>query len=120
MNDAKRVDEVEPFEPGLVGQKKWTRGAQRIASVMWPSFLAAAVGSIVFFTFFDPELLGVALMPEREFSALTGYGMCFFFFWCIALLSSALTTYLRRTRRRESGNGDPGGLPDDDRPDGTN
>ena len=107
MNDARQSDDFEPPIPELVGQKRWTRRAQRIAIILWPSFGAAAFASMICFSFIDPELLGVALMPEREISALTGYGICFFFFWAIALLSSGTTMFLRRPRRQErSGSSD--------------
>jgi hypothetical protein len=104
MNDVQHRDEDESSAPELLGQKSWTRGTQRIASVLWPSFVAAAVGMLVCFSFIDPEMLGVALMPEREISVLTGYGLCFFFLWSIALLSSATTMYLRKTRNQEQNN----------------
>lgn len=100
MNNADRPDEFRTPSPELIGQQPWSRRSQRIASVLWPSFIAAAVGAVVCFTVIDPELLGMALIPEREISALTGYGICFFFSWFIALLSSSTTMYLRRTRRR--------------------
>ena len=101
MQDDDQYDEFDTDMPELVGQKPWSRRSQRIASILWPSFCAAAVGVVICFTFIDPELLGMALMPEREISALTGYGICFFFFWFIALLSSYTTMFLRRTSRRE-------------------
>lgn len=104
MNDRDRPDEdeLEPELPELIGQQPWSRRSQRIASILWPSFGAAAVGTVICFTFIDPELLGMALMPEREITVMTGYGICFFFFWFIALLSSYTTMFLRRTRRREN------------------
>jgi hypothetical protein len=101
MKEEDQYDEFETDTPELLGQKEWSRRAQRIASILWPSFGAAAVGAVMCFTFIDPELLGMALMPEREISALTGYGICFFFFWFIALLSSYTTMFLRRTSRRQ-------------------
>jgi len=105
MQNEDQHDEFETDTPELLGQKPWSRRAQRIASILWPSFGAAVVGAVMCFTFIDPELLGMALMPEREISALTGYGICFFFFWFVALLSSYTTMVLRRTRRRETENG---------------
>jgi hypothetical protein len=106
MNDTERGDEaMEQDSERLVGQQKWNRQAQHIASVMWPSFIAAVIGSIIWFVFVDPELLGVALIPEREISVLTGFGICFFFFWFVAILSSGTTMLLRWTRRREHSNG---------------
>jgi hypothetical protein len=101
MNSNEPENEGELLELNLLAQKKWTRKSQRIASVLWPSFCVAAISTLLFFSFMDPELLGLALMPEREISALTGYGFSFFFFWLVGLMSSGMTMYLRRTRRRE-------------------
>jgi len=68
---------------------------------LWSSFLAAILGSVIFFMFIDPELLGIALTPEREISALTGYAICFFFFWFVSLISSATTMFLCHSHKQE-------------------
>ncbi len=108
MNDKERPEDFKPLAPGMPGKRKWDRRAQRIAIVLWPSFGASVFGTMVFFAFIDPELFSAALMPEREISVLTGYGICFFFFWCIAVLSSSTTEFLWHPRKR--GRGDkPGG-----------
>jgi uncharacterized membrane protein len=114
MNDMDPAKEFEEWAPKAPGQKKWSRRAQRIASVGWPSFLAAIVGSIIFFAHVDPVLLGDAMTPVMAFSPLAGYGIVFFLFWFVALLSSAMTMFLRRTRRRRPGFEDqePGYNPD--------
>jgi len=103
MNDADRMEEREAWVPDHhPAQRRWSHRSQRIASTVWPSFMVAVIASMIFFSLFDAELLGLAMMPERDFSALTGYGICFFFFWIIALLSSSTTLFLRRTRRRRT------------------
>jgi len=106
MNDLELSEEIKP-----PGRKKWTRRTQRIAIVLWPSFGAAAFGSMICFSLIDPELLGLAMMPTREISALTGHGIVFFFFWCITLLSSSVTIFLRRPRgqAQDGAGGEPGG-----------
>ena len=71
--------------------------AQAVAAVLWPSFLAACLATMVFFAYVDPELLGHATSPVLEVSRMTGYGIGFFFFWLIALISSAISVYLLRT-----------------------
>jgi hypothetical protein len=101
MNDPGHYDEDESLETELVGQQPWSLRTQRIARILWSSFVAAVIGTLVSFMFIDPELLGVALMPEREISVLTGYGLCFFFFWFVALLSSGTTMFLGRSHRKE-------------------
>ena len=54
MQDDDQYDEFETETPELLGQKPWSRRSQRIASILWPSFGAAAVGSVMCFTFIDP------------------------------------------------------------------
>ena len=103
MIDADRTEESEEWVPDPRSvPPRWSRRAQRIASVLWPSFMVAAFSSLLFFSLVDAQLLGLAMMPEREFSAMTGYGATFFFFWFVALLSSGTTVYLRRTRSNRS------------------
>ncbi len=104
-------DLEQPAESESPGRKRWSRQTQRFAIVLWPSFGAAAFGSMICFSLVDPELLGPALMPAREISALTGHGIVFFFFWCVALLSSSVTIFLRRPRDQANDgvDGEPGG-----------
>lgn len=68
---------------------------QRIASVLWPSFLTAAVATIVFFTLFDPVQLSL-IAGGPEISRTAGYTFGFFCFWMITAVSCALTCYFRR------------------------
>jgi hypothetical protein len=107
MNDTDQIGDSEDITPEAPGQKTWGRQAQMIASVGWPSFLAAIVGSILFFARVDPELLGAAMTPAIELGPLTGYAIVFFLFWLVSLLSSSMTVFLRRTRRRPPGPEDP-------------
>lgn len=75
----------------------WSRAAQAIAAVLWPSFLAGSFATMVFFALIDPELLADATSPPIEVSRMTGYAIGFFFFWLIALVSSAVSVYLVQT-----------------------
>ncbi|HUL47596.1 MAG TPA: hypothetical protein VLV25_10905 [Steroidobacteraceae bacterium] len=71
-----------------------------IALVVWPSFLAACVASLLFFAVVDPELLrdaGPRLLAGIDREA--GYALGFFFFWGIGALASTLSVYLIRTDR---------------------
>jgi hypothetical protein len=56
--------------------------------ILWPSFLAAGLAEVVFFTIFDPE--------DFELGRLAAYSIGFFGFWAIAAASSALTCFLQR------------------------
>ena len=71
-----------------------------VALVLWPSFLAACVASLLFFAAVDPVLLrdaGPRLLADLDREA--GYALGFIFFWVIGALASALSVYLLRTER---------------------
>ena len=61
-------------------------------SVLWPSFLAAALAEGCFFALFDPaelaHLRGAALSP------MAVYSIGFFMLWTLCALASMLTCYL--------------------------
>jgi len=68
---------------------------QKIAAVLWPSFLTAGIATILFFTAFDPQLI-MAVSGYGEISRLGGYSMGFFIFWLLTSSSCALTCYFRK------------------------
>jgi hypothetical protein len=73
-----------------------------VALVLWPSFLAACGGSLLFFAAVDPALLRDA--GPRLFAGLereAGYALGFLLFWGIGALASSLSVYLIRTARAE-------------------
>ena len=55
--------------------------------ILWPSFLAAGVAEVLFFTVFDPSEFGTG--------RLAAYSTGFFLFWALAAASSALTCFLQ-------------------------
>ena len=67
--------------------------AQRIGAILWPSFFAACVASMVFFAFIDPLDLRDITFPGIEISRSMGYTIAFFMFW-LATASSSLFTWL--------------------------
>ncbi len=72
--------------------------------VLWSSFLAGAVASVVFFAAVDPALLRDA--GPRVFDGLdreAGYALGFLFLWAVGAVASALAVFLVRTARAESG-----------------
>jgi hypothetical protein len=83
--------------------RRWTRRAENIAAILWPSFLAACIATVIFFGQIDPLDLYAIATPTAEFSSLTGYAIGFFFFWTICTLSSLLSVFLIRTSRRRDG-----------------
>lgn len=97
--DGHRVS-FEPEPEMLPEQRPWTRRAQAIAAVVWPSFLAAALATLLFFAFVDPQAMQETMTDSLEFGRMSGYGIGFFFFWLITLVSSAVSVYLLRTARR--------------------
>lgn len=56
-------------------------------TVLWPSFMAAAMAEGCFFSVFEPD----ALWPMP---AVAVYSIGFFFFWTLCALASMLTYYL--------------------------
>jgi hypothetical protein len=70
-----------------------------IGIVVWASFLAACLATMVFFAFFDPLLLAHDTSPPRWLSdRMTGYTVGFFFFWIICGVASGFTAWLIDTR----------------------
>jgi len=76
---------------------------QQIVSVMWPSFLTASAATIVFFTLFDPNDLGV-IAGFPSLTRLGGYTIGFFSFWLLTSISCAMTCYFRRPMNRRMQN----------------
>lgn len=77
------------------GARKWSRNKQAVATVIWISFLAASVATMLFFAMFDPvELLATV---DIDVGRQSGYAIGFFFFWFISAGCSAVTAWLVRT-----------------------
>lgn len=77
------------------GARKWSRNRQAVATVVWISFLSAAIATMLFFALFDPvELLDNF---DIDISRQGGYALGFFFFWVLSALSSGVTAWLVRT-----------------------
>jgi hypothetical protein len=98
-DDPQRNGEWEPDEDAPPPSPPWSVLAQAIAAVLWPSFLAASIATMLFFAFVDPALLGHTATPAVDISRMTGYGIGFFFFWLITTISSAASVYLVCTAR---------------------
>ena len=79
------------------GARRWSRNKQAVFTVVWISFLVAAVGTMVFFALFDPVELGALFFEDAEISHDAGYAAGFFFFWVLCALCSGVTAYLVRT-----------------------
>ena len=67
--------------------------AQRVGAILWPSFFAAGVATMVFFALVDPLELCDMTFPEVSITSGLGYTIGFFMFW-LATASSSLFTWL--------------------------
>lgn len=97
---------ANPQQPPEPERRGW---GVDVGLVLWPSFLAACVASLLFFAVVDPALLrdaGPRLFADLDREA--GYALGFMFFWVIGALASTLSVYLIRTERRVRRNAGPG------------
>lgn len=79
------------------GAKQWSRDKQAVFTVVWISFLVAAVGTMVFFAIFDPVDLTGIFDQDLDIGRDAGYAAGFFFFWVLCAICSGITAYLVRT-----------------------
>ena len=61
-------------------------------AILWPSFIAGGVGTVLFFSLLDPTDL--RFVGPLELDRKAGYTAGFFFFWALAAGSSWLTCFL--------------------------
>ena len=74
--------------------------AQKVGAVLWPSFFAACVATMVFFAFVDPLQLRDISFPGVDISRETGYSIAFFMFWLATAGASLFTWVLLRPSSR--------------------
>ncbi|MGE8215603.1 hypothetical protein D3C87_283430 [compost metagenome] len=74
---------------------------QQWGTILWPSFVAAGLASMVFFAFVDPLRLRDISFPAHALSRELGYTLGFFMFWAVTAASSGVTWYLSRPLRRD-------------------
>lgn len=79
------------------GAQQWPRNKQAIFTVVWISFLSAAVATMLFFAVFDPVELAAGIDEDLPLSHDAGYAAGFFFFWAVCALCSGVTAFLIRT-----------------------
>jgi len=68
--------------------------------ILWPSFLAAVVGSAIAFALVDPLHLPLPDVPAG--GRVPVYTVAFFALWALAALSSALTVWLAPRTARDT------------------
>jgi len=74
--------------------------AQRVGAILWPSFFAAGVATMVFFAFVDPLALRDISLPALALTREAGYTIAFFLFWAATAGSSLFTWILLRPASR--------------------
>ena len=74
--------------------------AQRIGAILWPSFFAAGVATMVFFACVDPLALRDMTFPDLAMTREAGYTVGFFMFWLATAASSLFTWILLRPSSR--------------------
>jgi hypothetical protein len=78
----------------------WNWRQRSIAVVLWPAFLAACLGTFLFFARVDATQLHQAFVFDAKISDQAVYSIGFLFFWFIAIVACTLSTWLIRTERR--------------------
>lgn len=73
---------------------------QRVGAILWPSFFAAGVSTMVFFAFVDPLALCDLTFPHLPLTRELGYTLGFFMFWIATSASSLFTWFLLRPSSR--------------------
>ena len=74
--------------------------AQRIGAIVWPSFFAAGVATMVFFAFVDPLDLRDITFPRMGITREFGYSIAFLLLWRATAASSLFTWILLRPASR--------------------
>lgn len=77
--------------------------------ILWPSFIAAGIAEILFFTLVNPSDLYI-FGEAVPLSAMATYSLGFFAFWLITGVSSWLTCYLQCPLDQAGRNRGPDGL----------
>jgi len=67
---------------------------RRWGAVLWPSFFAAGVATMVFFALVDPVELAETAWPHLRVSRELGYSLGFFGFWAATFGSSLFSALL--------------------------
>lgn len=97
----------KPTAPDTVDEERpetitatWPAAGRNLAMVLWPSFLAAGMATLLIFAWVDPLVLEACVLASPLLSGrLAGYGLGFFFFWGITATASGITLYLAYTLR---------------------
>ena len=76
-------------EPTIATRPRWPHFREDLGVLLWASFLAACVATLLFFACFDPQLLvDDAAPPAWLADRRAGYTVGFFFFWMMSAIAS--------------------------------
>jgi len=78
-------------------QGRWGRRKRDIGLIIWISFLAASVGTLVMFAVLDPDALRDAWVLPWEIGRKLAYSIGFIFLFAISALATTLTVFMIRT-----------------------
>jgi hypothetical protein len=88
-------------DPGRVQSgrgRMWLHG-HALGMVLWCSFLAACVATMLFFAAIDPQAIESGEAPHWWSGRLRVYALGFFYFWFVAAIAAALTRFMDCTAR---------------------
>lgn len=77
---------------------------QKLIWILWPSFIAAGLAEVVFFTVVNPQELYLFGQPVH-FSTVATYSIGFFGFWLACGTSSLMTLFFQRSAGEINGRG---------------
>lgn len=88
-----KINKEYALNTHIEDRRKRLPKTQRVVCVLWPSFLAAGIQTIVFFTLFDPDVI----FYEYNISRLGAYTVGFFTFWFFAIIPCLLTLFFAKS-----------------------
>ena len=84
-------------QPPTEGAADLGSRARATGAVIWSSFLAAALATMLCFAFVDPLAVAQGETPPWWTSRLHVYAVGFFFFWLVGFVAATLSWFLART-----------------------
>ena len=88
MNGPPRSEAPDPDAP-----------ARAAGVIVWSSFLAAALATMLCFAFVDPDAFAAGAPPGWWTTRMHVYALGFFFFWLVGGIAAALSWFLVRGPR---------------------
>jgi len=77
-----------------------SRPARVAATIVWSSFLAAALATMFCFAFVDPDALAEGHPPAWWGPRMHVYALGFFLFWLVGACAATISWSLANARRR--------------------